>query len=156
MGGRPLTLATGRHPFEVSTLLAALIVGVALQLGGAVTPRSVSTAMPPTIQTVWAIGLIVAGAVGLIGLAWPRTALLAGLALELAGVAVLGAAATMYSIALYAVSGAQAIAAGGFVSAVAIASWWRWVQIILDLRRLGRAADVGETMDVPLLLDGDR
>ncbi|MDP9799338.1 hypothetical protein J2S43_007850 [Catenuloplanes nepalensis] len=155
MGGRPLIVASGRHPFEVCTLLAAFIVGTALHLG-AVVPRSVSTAMPPTIQAVWAIGLIVAGLAGLAGVAVPRRRLLVGLGLELLGIGVLGTAATMYSISLYAVSAEQAIVAGGFVSALAVASWWRWGQIIVDLRRLGRAAEAGMTVEVPLLVDGDR
>ncbi|MDR7278943.1 hypothetical protein [Catenuloplanes atrovinosus] len=155
MGGRPLTVATGRAPFEVCTLLAALAVGTALHLG-AVVPRSVSTAMPPTIQAVWATGLIVAGLVGLAGVAVPRRRLLVGLGLELAGIGVLGTTATMYAISLYAVSAAQALVAGGFVTALAVASWWRWGQIVYDLRRLGRAAQAGTTVEVPLLVDGDR
>ncbi|MFI5839465.1 hypothetical protein ACIA8K_07095 [Catenuloplanes sp. NPDC051500] len=156
MGGRPLTLATGRHPYEVCTLIAALTIGVVLQVGGAVAPRSVSTAMPPTVQAAWETGLVIAGALGLAGVAWPRRRLLPGLGLELVGITVLGTVSAMYSIALYAVTGMQAVAAGAFVTGTAVASWWRWGQIIRDLRRLGRAAEAGTTIDVPLLVEGDR
>ncbi|MCX5066673.1 hypothetical protein OOJ91_12365 [Micromonospora lupini] len=151
---RPVQIASGRHPFEVAVLVAAVACGIALVVFDR-RPASVSAAMPATVQTLWAAGLITAGVVGLVGVIWPGD-LSTSMGVELIGMILLGTVTTMYAIALYFVSGGAAIAAGAFVIAVAVASWARCVQVVRDLRRVGRAAQKGHTADVPLLVEGDR
>lgn len=150
---RPVQITTGRHPFEVAVLVAALICGMAL-LATETRPRSVTAAMPAFVQAAWEVGLIVAGVVGIVGITWPGQ-LSTALGVELLGVAVLGTVTTMYALALYFVSGTQAIAAGAFVTGVAVAGWWRVGQISRDLLRVARATANGAVADVPLLVERD-
>jgi hypothetical protein len=151
---RPVQITSGRHPFEVATLVAVLAAGVALLATGD-RPKSVTAAMPILVQATWEIGLIVAGVVGLAGITW-RGRLSTALGVELGGVACLGTVTTMYAIALAVVTGTQAIAAGAIVGGLAVASWWRIWQIVADLRRIARAAEAGAVVDVPLLVERDR
>lgn len=151
---RPVLVTSGRHPFEVAMLVAAMISGIALLITDA-RPRSVTESMPTLVQAFWEVGLVVAGVVGLMGISW-RGQMSTSLGVELFGIAVLGTVTTMYTIALYTVSGAAAIAAGAFVGAVALASWSRIWQITRDLRRVARAADAGHTADVTLLIERDK
>ncbi|GLY21708.1 hypothetical protein [Micromonospora sp. NBRC 101691] len=151
---RPVTVTTGRHPFEVAVLAAALLCGVALTITG-LRPTSVTTGMPGTVQAIWQFGLIAAGGVGLAGVWW-RGHLSVALGIELVGVATLGTVTTMYAIALYAVSGRQAIAAGAFVAGVAFAAWWRVAQIGVDLHRVTAAINAGSAGDVHLLVEQEQ
>ncbi|MEU8158053.1 hypothetical protein AB0B94_30740 [Micromonospora sp. NPDC048986] len=122
-------------------LVAAGICGLALLLGDT-RPASVAASMPVWLQSTWEVGLLVCGVVGLVGIWW-RGALVSALAVELGALFLLGALTAMYTIALFSVSAGQATAAGAFVSAVAVASWWRSGQIIRDLRRLYRVSAEG-------------
>jgi hypothetical protein len=152
---RPIQVTTGRHPFQVAVLAASLVVGLAL-IASDLQPRSVVAAMSGPIRLLWEFQLAAAGVVGLMGIYWPGR-LQVRLWIELCGVVVLGTATTMYALALYAVSGTAAIAAGAFVAALAVAAWWRVGQIIRDLRRMARAAESGTTAEVSLLIeDPDR
>ena len=150
-GRQPVTVVTGRHPFEVLVMIAALTVGIAL-IAVDQPPKSVAAAMPEGLQVAWQIGLILAGMIGLAGITWLGR-LGTSLAIEVVGIIILGAATSMYGLALYAVSGVQAIAAGAFVSAIAVASWWRVWQIIRDLRRIARAVAAADIEAVPLLME---
>lgn len=129
---RTLRIARGGGPFQVCTLAACLVVGLLLVV--APPPTTVQSAMPPLVQTCWQFGLIVAGVLGLAGAWWPGR-FGTGLGVELAGVITMGTTTTMYGIAIAAIAGTTALAAGSFVSALAVASWWRTAQIIRDLRR---------------------
>ncbi|MFY1595500.1 hypothetical protein [Micromonospora sp. WMMD737] len=137
----------------MAVLVAAVACGVALVATDR-RPASVTAAMPATVQTLWEVGLVVAGVVGLVGICWSGT-LSTSMGVELIGMILLGTVTAMYGVALYVVSGMAAIAAGAFVVAVAVASWARAVQVLRDLRRVGRAAQNGRTADVPLLMEGD-
>lgn len=132
----------GRHPFEVATLAASATAGLTLLIADE-RPRSVAEAMPPLLQDTWEIALIVAGVVGLAGVYWPGLPLV-GVGAELSAVVVLGTATAMYAIALFAISGWQALAAGAFIAAVGLASWARASSIVRDLRRLARHYDATE------------
>lgn len=151
---RPIVIATGRHPFEVCVLAASVLVGIALALSG-VSPKSVAASMPGVVQTLWHGLLITGGMIGLCGVFAP-VKLVARLGVEAAGVVILGSATTMYSIALFAISGMQALAAGSFVVAIASACWGRAYQILRDIRRAGNAAERGRTAQVPLLVEERR
>lgn len=134
-----MPLARRPGPFEVAVLCAATVAGLAL-VASDNRPRSVAEAMPPLVQGSWEWALLVTGLVGLAGIYWPRSPLV-GVAVELGALVLLGTSTLMYAIALYAISGAQALAAGSFVAAVGCASWWRAGQIIHDLRRLAQLRD---------------
>ncbi|MEV4760326.1 hypothetical protein AB0J86_35210 [Micromonospora sp. NPDC049559] len=129
---------SGRHPFEVTLLLATLGCGIALIVSDA-RPRSVALAMPGVVEVTWEWSLVVVGLVGLIGLVWPGHVVTA-LGIELGAMVTLGSSTGMYAIALFAVAGDMALAAGTFIVAVAVASWWRAAQIWTDLRELAHAA----------------
>ncbi|MFK3984727.1 hypothetical protein ACI2K4_30680 [Micromonospora sp. NPDC050397] len=136
----PTRVSSGRHPFELTFLLGGLVCGVMMVVLDAL-PRSLVAAMPSTIEWSWELGLILAGLLGLLGVAWPGQ-ISTGLGLELGAVLLLGANTAMYSIALFAVSGSGAYTAGIFIGAVSVGSAWRCCQIIADLRRLARAAEL--------------
>ncbi|BAL87286.1 hypothetical protein AMIS_20660 [Actinoplanes missouriensis 431] len=148
---RPIQVVTGRHPFEVMTLAAAALAGVTL-LTMQLSPRSVASALHPVVQQIWTYELLIGGVVGLTGVFWPGT-LYASLKLESIGVFVLAAATTMYTIALVTVSGSQAITAGSFIGAIAVASWARVAQIVRDIGRATKAARTGTTAEVTLLAE---
>ncbi len=148
---RPVQVRRGDHPFEVAALGAALLCGVTLIVLDT-QPASVQTAMTGTVQTLWQILLTVSGMVGLVGALW-RGRLAAALGTELVGVIVLASATTMYSIALWSVSGIRAIGAGTFVTAYALGCWWRSVQIVHDLVLIARATRDGKHVEVPLLVE---
>ncbi len=130
---RTVPVVSGRHPFQVAVLVAAVSVGTVLAITAAV-PKS-AAAMPPLVQALWVFLLISSGAVALLGAFW-RGHVGTALGLELAGVLLLAGGTSMYAVALFAVSGMQALAAGGFVVSLAGASWWRAGQIRRDLRQL--------------------
>lgn len=135
-------------------LLASLLVGVSL-IVLSTRPRSVAVAMPDLVQVCWEVGLVLAGVVGLTGVFWPGR-LTTGLGTELVAMCILGTATTMYGVALFAVTGLPALAAGSFVAAVAVASWWRVGQILHDGLRIARAAEHGKLAEIPLLVEKQR
>lgn len=137
----PVLVTRGRQPFEVTILVAAMACGLALLLADT-RPASVAASMPVWLQSTWEVGLLVCGVAGLVGIWWPG-ALVSGLAVELGALFLLGALTAMYTIALFSVSAGQATAAGAFVAAVAVASWWRAGQIVRDLRRMYLASPEG-------------
>lgn len=138
----PVLVTSGKQPFEVTILFAALVAGVALRII-ATRPASITASMPPLLQTTWEIGLIACGLLGLVGVFW-RGDLVNGQAVELGALFLLGSLTAMYTIALFVVSGEQATAAGSFVAAVAFAAWWRCGQIIRGLRRVAQASVNGD------------
>jgi hypothetical protein len=149
---RALVVNTGRHPFEVAFFIAAIAVGVILIASGT-SPASASSAMPVVVQGLWKAGLIIGGLTGL-SAAWSQKAnIWRGLGIELFTMAILGSALAMYAVALFAVSGMAALAAGGFVTAFGAACWWRFGQILNDLRKINRAAREKRVEPVPLLTE---
>ncbi|GGK89080.1 hypothetical protein [Mangrovihabitans endophyticus] len=135
---RPVRVVNGRHPYEVAILAASACCGLALALTDT-SPRSAATAMPGVVEVLWQVLLVAGGVIGLFGAFWPGR-LVAQLGTEAAGVVLLGTATSMYSVALFAVAGLQALAAGAFVAAAAVASWVRLWQIGRDLPGGGRGA----------------
>ncbi|WP_435828223.1 hypothetical protein [Micromonospora purpureochromogenes] len=129
-----------RRPFENAVLVTAPVCGLLL-ITLNVRPPSVEMAMPRPIRIGWELGFILVGLGGLLGLTWPGRVSTA-LGIELASMLLLGTLAGMYSVALMVMSGRMAIAATSFITAVAVGSWWRATEILLDLRRLIRNIDV--------------
>lgn len=128
---------SGRHPFEVFVLAASAAAGAALQVSGTPPPASVQAAMPPVLETVWELGLIVAGVTGLIGVWW-RGHPVTGLGVETLGVGALGTGMAMYTVAIAAYAGARGLSGGLFLGALAVGSWWRVAQIVRIIRRAAR------------------
>jgi hypothetical protein len=149
---RALVVNTGRHPFEVAFFIACVAVGVVLIVSGT-SPRSASAAMPVVVQALWKAGLIVGGLSGLASAWVQKVNIWRGLGLELFTTAILGSALAMYAVALFAVSGLAALAAGGFVTAFGVACWWRFGQILNDLRKINKAARERRVEPVPLLTE---
>ncbi|SCF20458.1 hypothetical protein GA0074696_3409 [Micromonospora purpureochromogenes] len=129
-----------RRPFENAVLVTAPVCGLLL-ITLNVRPPSVEMAMPHPIRIGWELGLILVGLGGLLGLTWPGR-ISTALGIELASMLLLGTLAGMYSVALLVMSGRMAVAAASFITAVAVGSWWRATEILLDLRRLIRSIDV--------------
>lgn len=149
MTGRPVQVASGRHPFEAAILVATVFVGVVLAATRQV-PRSAAETMSHHLITVWMLMLAAAGLVALLG-AWWRGSVETGLRVEMAGILLLAAGVSMYVIAVFTVSGMAAFVAGGFTAAIACGAWARAIQIGLDLRRIDRAQ---RAEAVPLLVEG--
>lgn len=146
---RPVTVATGRHPFELAFLFAATAVGVLLLVTGH-RPRSAET-MPHWVQVVWPPALVVGGVVALAGLWWRP--LERGLWIERVGVILLGGALSLYTVALIRYSGMGAAAPAGFTGAFGLGSWWRAMQVGRDLGRLHAARTGARVESVPLLVE---
>lgn len=134
---RPVSVTTGRHPYEVAVHASAVACGVALTVTDRL-PRSAAEAMPTPVQALWVALLITSGVTAIAGAFWRGPAPTA-LRVELAGVLLLGVGTAMYAVALFAITGTQATAAGSFLMGIAVASWWRTGQIVGDLRRLAVA-----------------
>ncbi|MEV4628840.1 hypothetical protein AB0J90_21485 [Micromonospora sp. NPDC049523] len=150
---RPVMIVSGRHPFEVTLLLAAIVCGAGLLLADA-RPRSVTVAMPTAVQATWEVGLIIAGVAGLVGITW-RGQLSTGLGVELGAIVLFGTFSAMYSLAVLAITGLTGLTAGTFVGAVAVASYWRCYQIVRDLRQLAGVGTTCTVVEVPLLIKED-
>lgn len=136
---RSMRIWRNRRPFENAILITVPVCGLLL-ITLNVRPPSVEMAMPAPVRIGWELGLIAVGLGGLLGLLWPGR-LSTGLGIELASMLLLGTLAGMYAVALAVMSGRMAVAATSFIAAVALGSWWRAAEILLDLRRLIRDID---------------
>jgi hypothetical protein len=145
---RPLHIASGRHPFQVAVMAASVFLGLVLTITDRV-PNSASQTMHQAVLTTWVAMLITGGGLALIGACW-SSAFRTALRIELAGVLMLAGGASMYAVAVLAVSGWAALIAGGYVTAIALGAWWRSYQLVRDVRRLGRAT----VARLPVLIDG--
>lgn len=150
---RPVRIGPARHPFEVMALASALVCGIVLAVVEG-SPPSVSAVIPGDLEPLWEFGLVAVGIVGLLGLGWPGR-LGTALGVELGGLVGLGAVTGMYAIALAVTVGTPGIVAASFTAAVAVAAWWRGVQIIRDLGRLARPDQADVPVDVPVLVERD-
>lgn len=147
---QPVRVVTGRHPFEVAVLAASPLAAAAMMATNT-RPRSVSEGMDNAVMVGWEVGLILAGLIALVGVWWPGK-IRNSLAIERVGVLLLGAALSMYVVVVFASAGTGAIVAGGFVGALALASWVRLAQIWKDLRKLD-AARHGHIVHVPVVAE---
>ncbi|GAB2963271.1 hypothetical protein GCM10027280_60200 [Micromonospora polyrhachis] len=150
---RPVQIVSGRHPFEIMVLVAALLCGILLIVTD-IQPPSINIAMPPFVQATWELGLVLVGVGGLLGITWPGH-LVTGIGIELGAMVLLGTTTAMYSIAVFIVSGRPALVAGAFIGAVAVSSLWRSLQILRDLRKLTNASEQNVLAEVELLVEGD-
>jgi hypothetical protein len=135
----PLTKLRRQHPFQVLFCLACVVVGLILAASDT-KPQSIAAAMPGFVQGAWQVLLVVGGSVGLTAAFW-RGNLATALAVELGALIALGAALSMYCIALFAVAGLAAVASGTFVGTFGAACWWRTTQITRSVRAYIRRHD---------------
>lgn len=128
---RPLVVVSGRlRPHELLLLGVSLVTGVAYTIG-APPPTSVAALMPAWALHVWSAGLLVSGALGLIGALSRRV-----WALQVEQAAMLiGAAALVWYAGAVVPYGWKALFAGLICLGWAIANLARAVQIRRDLTR---------------------
>lgn len=129
-----LAITSGRHPYQIAMHASAVAAGV-LMMWSDEWPRSAEDTMSRPILWLWVALLILSG-VGGAAVVWWRGELLTALRIELGGVVLLGTGTSMYALALWAVAGSQALAAGAFFSGISVGSWWRAVQVWRDVRRV--------------------
>lgn len=149
-----LEITTGRHPYQVLTAAAGPLSAIAIAITSS-PPASLVRALPHPWTEFWLALLAVGGIVTLVG-AYGRGDLDNMLITEAGGVALYASMITIYAAALFVSSGANAAAAGGFLTALAVAGWWRVGQIIRDVRRVWAAIAAGScTEQVEVLTDPD-
>lgn len=131
MPERQVVIVTGRHrPHEILFLALSVVTGLAYTFG-APPPNSLAALLPGWALAVWAIGLALSGAVGLVGI-WLRRP--AGLHIE-QGAMLLGTAALVwYTAGVIGLAGWRGLFAGGVSVAWAVANLVRAWQIQRDLR----------------------
>lgn len=135
MDSRPIVIIGGRRrPHELLLLLFSLFAGAAFLLG-APRPNSMGDSVGEPLVTLWAVGLFVAGAVGLWG-CYTRNNVTRGLLLERAGMLLSAGAVLGYAAQVLSINGERAGFAGGFCIAWAVANVVRSLQISNDLRSL--------------------
>lgn len=121
---------SGRHrPHEILLLAVSIVTGLAYTIG-APPPTSVAALMPGWALHVWAAGLLISGALGLLGVVVRRPW---ALQLEQAAMLIGGAALIWYAGALVSF-GWRSLFAGAISLAWAGANLWRAQQIRSDLK----------------------
>ncbi len=149
-----LEITTGRHPYQVLTAAAGPLAATVIAVGGS-PPASLILALPHPWTEFWLALLAVGGIVTLVG-AYGRGDLDNMLITEAGGVALYTSMITIYAAALFLSAGLAAAAAGGFLTALAAAGWWRVGQIVNDVRKVWAARAAGScTAQVELLTDPD-
>ena len=148
-----LEITTGRHPYQVMTAAAGPIAALAIAFTAS-PPASLVRALPHPWTEAWLALLAIGGIVTLVG-SYGRGELDNMLITEAGGVALYASMLTIYAAALFLVSGGNAAAAGGFLTALAVAGWWRVAQIIRDVRKVWAAIAAGACTQVEALADPD-
>jgi len=148
-----LEITTGRHPYQVLTAAAGPLSALAIAFTGS-PPASLSRALPHPWTEFWLVLLAVGGIVTLVG-SYAHGDLDDMLITEAGGVALYASMISVYAAALFLVSGANAAAAGGFLTALAVAGWWRLGQIVRDVRRVWAAVAAGACTQADVLTDPD-
>lgn len=146
-----LAITSGRHPFQVGVLAGVLIAAVGV-LAADRPPESLQRTMNRPLIAAWLVLLIGGSIAAQLGAFWPGE-IDTGLIIEGAGVLAVSTMTTIYVVALIHVQGGNAVAAGAFIGGIALAAWWRTVQIIIDVRKVWHAQREGVTAEVRLLME---
>lgn len=134
---RPIVIVTGRHrPHQIAFLALSVLFGLAFTFG-APPPQSVAALMPQWLVALWAVGLLLSGVLGLVGIAAIRR-VQTGLLLEVASMLLGAGALTIVTFAVFAYSGWKGFFGGGLCVAWAVANLVRAGQIRRDLETLQR------------------
>lgn len=133
---RRVVILSGRHrPHEMVLLLFSAMIGFADTLG-APPPQSVAAVMPGWYVKVWAVGLLVSGVVGLLGILLPLRPD-RGLWVEFGAMLIGGGALIITTASIVQYAGlAKGAFGAGFCAAWALANLWRAGQIWRNLREI--------------------
>ncbi len=135
-----MIVLAGRHrPHELLLLAWSALLG-ASYLVRVPAPRSLAAAVPHWVVLLWAAGLVLSGAVGLLGCLW-RGQAETGLGLERGAMLMSTAALTLIAVASLAANGDRALFGVGLMSAWAMANVARAMQITRDLRQIAAAIE---------------
>lgn len=138
----PVSVSTGRHPWEIAGLCIFVIVGLALVSGAAPAPSSVNAALPAWFVVLWKGQLAVGAIVALVAVLLPQRTLgqlLLSFVIERTAMMWFGSATLVFPIVLAATGQSPALTAIGYATAYGLGGLGRAWQINRDLRRLHRA-----------------
>jgi hypothetical protein len=135
MNARPILVLTGRHRPHEQLLLAYGALSGAVFLAGAPEPAGIAAVMPGAVVTLWAVGMVVSGVVGLVGNWWRGER---GQVLEAGGLLVGAGSLLIYAATAVAAAGTRAMFPAGIILAWFAANLWRAVQIRAELRQGSR------------------
>lgn len=137
----PARRLNDRHPYEVYLLTLAFLSSLPTAAGVTSPPNSITSQLPGWPARLWAYAVLIGAATALVGLAWkrPRFPLVTvtGLLLEQVGIVILGAACTVYAVAVMFTGGTNALFAGSLTLAFGLASFAqaRKIKRVLDTSR---------------------
>ncbi len=132
---RPIVIVSGRRrPHEILLLATSVPLGVGM-LATAPTPQSMMAVMPAWLVTVWAVSLVVSGAVGLVAIWW-RGDPLRALRAEAGSLIINAGALITFAGAAFVVAGWRAWFVGGFFAGWGVANLWRAAQIGRETREM--------------------
>lgn len=127
-----VVLGGQQRPHEVLLLALSVVIGVAYFLGSPA-PGSLAALIPHWEIIAWAVGLIISGALGLVGCLLYHRDLETGLRLEFSAMLMGAGANLIYAFAVFSLGGWRALVAGGMTVAWVSANLWRCRQIRRDL-----------------------
>jgi hypothetical protein len=132
-------LHAGRHPFQTYLLTLAVVSAIPIMVGHA-PPASIEQTMPHWLATTWGIMLFGGSLLALVGSYWlgnyPNA-----LTIERVGLLIVGAAALLYGMAIYAVNGPTGFVAAGITVGFGAAC-------------LKRSRDIGKVFNLALKAPG--
>lgn len=135
-----IVLASGRrHPHQMFVLALSLLLGVAY-LVRVPAPQSLAAVAPKWVVVLWSVGLVLSGAVGLLGCLWLGQVEV-GLGLERGALLLSTAALVLIGSASVAANGSRALFGVGVITAWALANVARCVQITNNLRQITAAVE---------------
>jgi len=123
-----------RHPFEVSMLGAAAVVGGSRVLTEP-TSGSLETALSPWLVSIWYVLLSIGALIALSGVFW-RSNIVVGLRMEQSGLIMLTSAGSIYGGALVSSAGWRGLAAAAFLFGFSAACGFRTFDIGRILSRI--------------------
>lgn len=123
-----------RDPIEMMLLGLCLLSG-ATYVAGADAPSSIEQTMPGWLVVAWNLFLTAAGAVGILGNAWPGQFDTA-LQIRVAGLFLVSGPAATYALVALSFAGWPALFPAGLVAAFAGACLWKVKHLSEDLKTL--------------------
>lgn len=132
---------SGRHPFELFSLVLGLATGLPITIGVAPEPGTINEVLPDVLAYAWACTLTVGSLVALAGVFWKDRGL--GLILEQLGLAFVGLMCLVYGGAAVYVVGETAYFPAGLVASFGAACLWRYRQLQGIINNAQAQADSG-------------
>ena len=133
---------SSRHPIILFFLGFIALYGFSIVVG-APAPGSITERLDPVQVHLWGLSLAAGGGSYLIALALQTSRSVRlftkGVAFEQVGAASLGSAAILYSVAVMAAVGWVGAFPAGLTLAFGAACIYRWIDILLGIRRFARA-----------------